>query len=254
MKALRRGLMLAALLAAEAVAARTIELPARVVPDPRRVQQLSATQASLLQGGAAGLPQPGQRVVTGSVLATLTPQLSQPERRDLGVERAAAQRDADIGELQLKRFNIEAAKQFDVQLPTPTALMVADYRTADGKRSALDLGLKGRSTLCAPQDALLLKSRARQDAVAAEGAVLFELLQPGALVVEAVFADEGLDLSTVREAVTLDGQALPVTLLAQSYDPALRSHRVLFALAPDAAVTVQQPLRLRVPHAAASVQ
>ena len=254
MKPLRHALMLAALLAAEVVAASSIELPARVVPDPRRVQQLSATQASLLQGGSAGLPQPGRHVTAGTVLATLTPLLSQPERRDLGVERAAAQRDASIGELQLKRFNIEAAKQFDVQLPTPTALLVADYRTADGKRTALDAGLKGRSTLRASQDALLLKTRARQDAVVAEGTVLFELLQPGALAVEAVFTDEGLDLAQVREALTLDGTPLPVTLLAQSYDPALRSHRVLFALQPDAAVAVHQPLRLVVPRTRVNVQ
>lgn len=249
-----RALWLAVALLALEASASVVELPARVVPDPRRVQQLAATQPSLLQGPVTGLPQPGQRIAAGTVLATLTPQLSQPERRDLGVERAAAQRDASIGELQLKRFNITAARQFDVQLPTPTALLVADYRTADGKRSALDTGLKGRNTLRAPQDALLLKTRAQQDVVTGEGTVLFELLQPGALAVEAAFADEGLDLSQVREAHTLDGMALPVTLLAQSYDPALRSHRVLFALGAEAPVTVQQPLRLRVPHPTASTR
>lgn len=244
-----KALWLAATLLALEASAGVVELPARVVPDPRRVQQLAATQPSLLQSPTTGLPQPGQRVAAGTVLATLTPQLSQPERRDLGVERAAAQRDASIGELQLQRFGIAAARQFDVQLPTPTALLVADYRTADGKRTALDDGLKGRTTLRAPQEALLLKTRARQQSVAAEGTVVFELLQPGALAVEAVFADEGLDLSQVREAHTLDGTALPVTLLAQSYDPVLRSHRVLFALSAEAPVAVQQPLRLRVGHA-----
>jgi len=244
--------LVAALLASQAMAASAIELPARVVPDPRRVQLLSATQQSVLRGGPAGLPQPGHRVAAGAVLARLAPQLSQPERRDLGVERAAAQRDATIGELQLKRFKIEVAQQFDVQLPTPTALLVADYRTAEGKRTAIDDGLKGHSSLRASQDALLLRSRARQDAAAAEGTVLFELLQPGALAVEAVFADDGLDLATVREALTLDGARLPVTLLAQSYDAARRSHRALFALRADAPVSVQQPLRLVVPRASGS--
>lgn len=219
-------------------------VPAQVVLDPRRTVLLTARQAGQLETGAVPLPQAGQTVVAGQVLARLRPLMSQPERRTVEGELATAKRDVAMGYLQIDRYGIKE-QEFDVKLPTPTLQILTDYRAAQGREQQLAATLDSPLTIVAPRAGTVVRVAASSGRVIEPGETLFELQASDGLAIEARYADEHLDAPDAATAIDGHGQRLALRRIATGFDPADRRHRALYA-AVDPHVNLQPNQRLRV--------
>jgi hypothetical protein len=224
-----------------------LRLPGRVVPDPRLDLQVAAQQDGELEPAGAALPLPGETVKEGQVLAWLRPLLTQPQRRDLDVDLAAAQRDELLGSIQIKRYSISEAEHLDVKLPTPALEIITNYRSATALDGELKRALGRRVAVVAPRDAVVLRSPAVAGRVYRAGEQLFELDAPGALAVELLSPDA---LPSGAPAVDdVDGRRLQLAPLATGYDAKLRAWRGLYAVTgKDPGLTVNQPVQLEFPQ------
>lgn len=236
------------LVSSHAIAATpTLEaLPGRVIADPRASQRVTADQAGELEAPSGGFPSPGQRLRTGQIVAWLRPAIPAPERRDLDAQLATANRDVTLGELQVKRFNANAADAFDGQLPLPSLQILGDYRSARERSAQLTGALEVRVALSAPRGGTVLASRARQARTVAAGETVFELIDAGGLAVEVLspLADD-LPARRYDQAVPVDGDApSALRLVAQSFDPELRVQRLLFAVQGESRLQPGQPVRV----------
>ncbi len=226
-----------------------VSLPALVIPDPRQQRRVSAGQSGVIELAGKALPLPGQAVKAGQVLAWLRPVLTQPERRDLGVELAGAERDTALGRLQIDRYQLSEAPQFEVKLQTPTLQILTDYRSAKARSGELRGAMQQPVALRAPQDGVILRSAARAGSVTPEGALLFEIDTSGALAVSVDYIDEDFDAAGADSATTMAGREVSLRLLGEAYDAATRSHRAIYVLTGDTAgIVVNEPLRLAMPR------
>lgn len=227
-------------------------LPARVVLDPRRELRLAAPQDGRIEAiRGRALPQAGEELRAGELIAWLRPVLAQTERRELGVDLAEAERDRAVGQLQLDRFGIKDAPRFEIPLPTPTIQILTDFRIASARAESLQGALNGRIALRAPRSGRVLRSQLREGQAVSAGGSLIELSAPGALAVELRHSEPALDAARLRTALTADGERLPLQLLGESYDPQLRQRLALYAvLSEPVTLAVNQPLSLEWPSAA----
>lgn len=226
-----------------------VRLPARVVADPRQDYRVAAPQDGIVEPVGASLPVAGQRVKAGQLLAWLKPALTQPDRRDMETDLAAADRDVRLGHIQISRYNIDEAQRLDIKLPTPSLEILTDYRSAQARSGELQGALHQALPLLAPRSGTILRSAAVAGRVVAAGQALFEVNAPGALAVEAEFADDDIDADAAQQALTTDGRAVAIRFLGDSYDSALRSHRALYAVADQQVpVQVNQPLLITAPR------
>lgn len=220
-----------------------VRLPARVVADPRRDYRIAAPQDGIIEPVGASLPVAGQRVKAGQLLAWLKPALTQPDRRDMETDLAAADRDVRLGHIQISRYNIDEAQRLDIKLPTPSLEILTDYRSAQARSGELQGALHQAVPLLAPRSGTILRSPAVAGRVVAAGQTLFEVTAPGALAAEVEFADDDIDADAAQQALTTDGRAVAIQFLGDSYDSALRSHRALYAVADQQVpLQVNQPL------------
>ncbi|MGQ0503048.1 MAG: hypothetical protein ACT4P0_10665 [Panacagrimonas sp.] len=214
----------------------------RVIADPRWARQVASHQAGWLEPPPGGFPVAGSSVRAGQVLGYLRPGMTRLERSDLEAELATAQRDVALGALQVKRFNANEADQFDGQLPLPSIQILGDYRSAQEREAQYRKGLKGQLALTAPADAWVVDSTAGAGRSIEAGEALFELAPANRLVIE------GLAARPAREALDqfrADGMTWqPAQLIAEGFDPALRSYRQLYSVSAGARLVPGQPVSL----------
>ena len=219
-----------------------VQLPGRVVADPRRELRVAAPQDGMVEPEGRQLPVAGQAVRAGQVLP-------QPDRRDLGSDLAAAERDKKLGRIQIDRYGIDEHQNLEIKLPTPSIEIVTNYHSAEARSGQIQDTLQHPLPLLAPRAGTILRSPAVAGRVVAGGQDLFDISAPGAPAVEAEFSDDDLDAAAAHLAHTADGREVPLLLLGSSYDAGLRSHRVLYAVAgDDLALAVNEPLQLEVPR------
>lgn len=222
-------------------------LPARVEADPRRLLRLSASEAGTVSLTPAA--RPGQLVKAGERLGWLTPALPTPAANDVSVALATATRDTRIGRIQLDRFNIEDAPQFEAKLPTPTLQVVTEYRSGKGRAEALAEGLRKPLPLLAPRGGRLLRAPAAAGRVLQAGETLFEIDAPAAPVIVAESIDEDFDPADAAYAETAAGERIALRFLGAGFDADRRSRRAWYAPAPGTrALAVNETLRLAQPR------
>ncbi len=231
-------------------------LAARVVADLRRRWRAMADQAGVIEAPDKGFPRPGDAVVAGQVLAWLRPIMTDPERRDLQSQRRVVQRDFDLAQTQLKRFDIDAAQAIDVRLPTPSIQIVADYQGARERGAALDSALTDRIPIRVPVAGQLLEQRAQSRQVVGAGDPLFEGSGDAALSVELI-SDRNLLADTAMLAGAHAGDEVPVHRVSGAYDAGLRAWRLQYAIDPLPGTTTLlpgTPVRLRLASAPAPLR
>lgn len=226
--------------------------PARVVADPGASLRVMADQDGVLEPPPGGFATPGAAVAAGAPLAILHPTLAEPQRRDLEAELAQAQRDVDLGRLQIDRYQIDEAESIEVHLLTAAVQILIDYRAAQERLRQLQRALSGTIELRAPRAGRVLRSTARAGRVVQAGEPLFELDGGEAVAVEAVVDDARFALDASALAYGGDGRAIPLRRTASGFDPRTRLRRVLYAADGDATLAVGEPLQLLLrPRAAA---
>lgn len=187
-KPAQRRMGIRTVLAPESEAAATVELPGRVVMDPNASGRVQATHGGRIEAGPNGLPVAGQVVGRGDVLAYVrhhaepfTLGSQQAQLAELRAQRHLA--DARVQRLEslegtVPRKEIEAARAEAVSL-------------AERERS-IGSSLAARESLTSPVSGVIARADLTIGQVVEPREILFEVVDPGRMLVEATTTDATL--------------------------------------------------------------
>ncbi|MCJ2083378.1 efflux RND transporter periplasmic adaptor subunit [Methylobacterium sp. J-090] len=244
-KALQRLLALRTDLTATGSVARTTELPGRIIADPNASGVVQSSVGGRLAPPAGGFPRLGTRVRRGDVLATVTPPVQAVDVSDMRQRQGELDQQIAILVRRVTRFE---------RLSTTGAVaqtQLDDARSElDGlrdRRAALDAIRREPEALVAPVDGVIAETAAVAGAMAAPGTVVYRIVDPAKLWVEALsfaaLADgsaatarlgDGTSLAlSYRGAGLADrNQAVPVQFAVVGDAGALRLGQFVTVLAP----------------------
>jgi len=212
---------------------RMLSLNGRVIADPAASGVVQAGQAGRLEAGPKGLPALGQKVSAGQVLAYLVPLTSSLER---GNQQAAlAELDSQLALAEKTRARLDALIDSVPQKDIDVAR--EEVKSLRQRREALANSLYQKEPLIAPVSGVVGTMEVVVGQVVTEGTLLFTIIQPEKLWVEALSYDpilnlqkEGATLKTgdisaklslVGTASSLRDQSVPVNFRIEAPVPAL---------------------------------
>lgn len=182
--------------------AQAIELNGKVLPDPNAGGRVQATQTGRIEAGSQGLPVLGQRVSKGQVLAYLQPAATSLERGNQQATLADLDAQYALAERKLTRYaQLEGAiAQKDID----TARIERD--ALKRRRDAVRGSLTAPEPLVAPVSGVIASSSASLGQVIEARDVVFEIMDPNRLTVEALAYDASqIDGLTEASASTAGG-------------------------------------------------
>ena len=195
----QRRLGLRTLLAVESDAAATVELPARVVMDPNSAGRVQTLIGGKVEPGPKGLPIAGQRVRRGDVLGYVAHHVD---------PLAAASQQAQLAELrssrQLAEQRVQRLQSLEGTVPRKeidAAKLELDSYTA--RENAIGASLGSKERLVAPVSGVIARADVVNGQVVESKDVLFEVIDPARMLIEASVAD--VQLSTQLAGATLAG-------------------------------------------------
>ena len=180
--------------------------------DPNAGGKVQALVAGRLQAGPRGLPSVGQSVRKGEVLAYVLPSTAPIERSnqaaqlaELGAGRSlATKRLARLQELAdtVPRKEIEAAE--------------SEIASLGARISAVGAGLSARDVLVAPASGVIASAHAVAGQVVDARELLFEVVDPLRLRIEALAFDTALGADVEGAFLTVGGQKVPLIFVGAS--------------------------------------
>ncbi|KQW76432.1 efflux RND transporter periplasmic adaptor subunit [Methylibium sp. Root1272] len=211
-KPAQRQLGVRTLVTAAATLPRTVELNARVLMDPNAGGKVQALNAGRIEPGPRGLPNLGQTVRKGEVLAYVLPSAAPIERSNQAAQlaelRAAkALADKRVARLQeladtVPRKEIEAAESESASLGARIA--------------AVGAGLATRETLVAPVSGVIASANVVAGQVVDARELVFEIVDPSRLRIEALAFDAALASDIGGATLAVGEQRVPLVFVGAS--------------------------------------
>ncbi len=206
----------------------TVQLSGKVVADPNAGGRVQTSQAGRIEAGPKGLPMLGQRVKNGEVLAWVQPTIGNIERGAQQAELAALDARIEIAKSRAARY-----EQLEGAIPRKDVEAAqVELKSLRARRAAVVTGLQSREPLRAPVSGVVSATAAVAGQLVESREILFEIVDPARLAVEALAYDpalvDGIEkasaavagktlaLQFVGAGRELRGQALPLLFRAQS--------------------------------------
>lgn len=192
---------------------KTIELAGTVVLDPQRGGRVQAMQPGRIEpAGKGGMPLAGQKVRKGEVLAWIVPALGQIDRANQGALLAELQAAHALAERRLARLRelsgTVPGKEIDAA--------ESEVRSLNGRLAAAGQGIHGREALLAPVGGVLAASHVVAGQVVDARELVFEIVDPDSLYIDAVAYEMLAPDSIVSASVALGEASLSLNLLGTS--------------------------------------
>jgi len=203
----QRALGLRTVLAQSATVPVSFELSGTVIADPAASGVVQAPVSGRIEPGPDGLPHPGRRVARGAVLAWLVPTVGVVERSARQAELADLDARIEIARARSERYQQLAGSipQRDIDAARTEAAALVE------RRSAMASGLSVRIALQAPVSGVIANTNAASGQVVDARDLLFRIVDPSRLMVEALGYDASLASAvTGGSAVASDGRAIPL--------------------------------------------
>lgn len=202
-----------------ATARRTLRLAGRVVSNSNGMAVVQSTVDGRLSAVNGKLPQIGQSVKAGEVLAHVQPVLAAIDRSD--VEQTAGDLDQQIALAQNK---LDQFRKFASTFPAERIKTAEiELENLKQRRAALNKRQFGREELIAPIDGVIMSAQAQIGQVVSSKDILFNVVQPKSLWVEAL-AYDNVDVNAIGEAEAKTHDHASVRLKLISVNPALAQH------------------------------
>ncbi|MCU0919373.1 MAG: HlyD family efflux transporter periplasmic adaptor subunit [Burkholderiaceae bacterium] len=249
-KAVQRLYTLRTVVVQEQALPSSVELKGTVIADPAAAGRVQATQAGIVQAGPGGLPHLGQKVAQGQVLAYLAPQASGLERAGTQAQLAEVNGQIVIAEQKLQRY-----LQLEGSVPQREIDAArAEVTSLTQRRQALSAGLSGRVGLAAPVPGVISSNAVVAGQVVDARELLFEIVRPDRLLVEALSYDtrtagdieQAAAVTAARQPLQLSFLGAGAQLREQAIPLQFRITPPLPALAVGQPVTVIVATRSRV--------
>lgn len=184
-KLAQRRMAIRTVLAPESDAAATVEMPGRVIMDPNASGRVQAVHGGRIEPGPKGLPVAGRSVRRGEVLAYVR---HHAEPYALGTQQAQL---AELrGQRQLAEQRVQRLEGLEGTVPRKEieAARTEAKSLAERERS-IGGSLVARETLTAPVSGVISRADLVVGQVVEPRDVLFEVVDPARMLVEATTAD-----------------------------------------------------------------
>lgn len=241
-KPAQRQLGVRTLVAAASELPRSVELNGRVLMDPNAGGKVQAVVAGRIEPGPKGLPENGQTVRKGEVLAYVAPSAAPIERSNQAAQLAelragqalAAKRVARLKELAdtVPRKEIEAAE--------------SEAASFAARAAAVGAGLSSRDALIAPVSGVIAAANVVAGQVVDARELVFEIVDPSRLRIEALAFDAALAADVGGATLAVGGQRVPLAFVGAARS--LREQALPLSFSAEGALlsklAVGQPVRV----------
>lgn len=205
----------------------TVELNGRVGIDPNSGGRVQAPFAGRVEPGPKGLPVAGQRVEKGQVLVQVRPVAGAIERGNQQAQLVEIQSNRKLAEQRVKR--LESLEGTVPQKEIEAAR--AELASLTGRERAVSRSVGSNEAITAPASGVIATANVLNGQIVEARDVLFEIVDPNRMVVEAVTTDvalagrignaslsgyEGVELVFLGGARSLRDGALPITFRANA--------------------------------------
>lgn len=207
--------------------ARSIRLNGRVIADPNAGGRVQTVQGGRIEAGPQGLAVLGQRVKKGDVLAWLEPASNAIER---GAQQATL---ADLAAREkVLAQRVERLRQLEGSVPQKEIDQAGIELQAMRQQRAAVAGSLGREALRAPVSGVVAAAQVAVGQVVEAGAVLFEIIDPARLAVEARADDASALAGLGKASAALPNGHLALQLIGFGRSLREQSLPVLFRVEP----------------------
>lgn len=209
-KAAQRQIGVRTVVTTEAAVPKSVELSARVVMDPNAGGKVQPTLAGRIEPGPRGLPSLGQRVARDEVLAIVRPTTGVLERANQSAVIAELRASKVLAEKRLARLQRLAGtvprKEIDAA--------EGELQSISDRLAAVGTSLATNELLVAPLAGVVSAVNVVAGQVVEPRELLFEVIDPARLRVEAIAYDTALiDNIASASASSVAGLAFPVELV-----------------------------------------
>lgn len=210
------------LLASESTVAKSVELNGHVVMDPNRGGQVQASSSGRIKAPAGGLPALGSPISQGQILAWVIPTVSAYELAQQQAELAETRSQLQLAEQNLQRLRALVNTVPGKELQAAQAELAA----LRGRHAAL-AAVNAGEALRAPSAGVLAASNVLSGQVVEPRDLLFSIVDPAGLQIEALAYDpallnnlagaslQGVSLRYLGGALVLRDGALPLRFAPQ---------------------------------------
>jgi hypothetical protein len=191
---------------------RSVELSGKVTRDPNAGGQVQALVAGRLLPGPRGLPALGQRVNKGEVLGYVVPSSGAIERSNQLAQLAEMRAALSLAEKRVARLKELA----DTVPRKEIEAAESELASLTGRIAAVGGGLDKRDTLLAPVSGVIASAHAVAGQVVDARELLFEVVDPTRLRIEALAFDAAVAGDVASASVAIGNDKLPLKFLGAS--------------------------------------
>jgi cobalt-zinc-cadmium efflux system membrane fusion protein len=199
-------------------ARRTIRMSGRVISNPNHTAIVQSTVDGRLAPVNGKFPQTGRQVKAGEILAYVQPVLAAIDRSD--VEQTAGTLDQEIALAANKVRQFKSVSTFPAERIKTAEI---ELENLIQRRASLSKRERGQEPLVAPIDGVITATQAVIGQVVTSKDVLFHIVEPKALWVEALAYDT-IDVSTLTGAQAVAHDRANADLKLISSNPSLTQH------------------------------
>ncbi|WP_300449140.1 HlyD family efflux transporter periplasmic adaptor subunit [Accumulibacter sp.] len=188
---------------------RTIELAGKVVMDPNAGGKIQAVLAGRLESGPQGFPSIGQSVRKGDVLAYVVPSSGQIERANQSAQLAELRAARTLAEKRVLRLRelADTVPKKDIETAESELTSLTERVAAVGG------GLSQRDALIAPVSGLIASSNALAGQVVDARELVFEVVDPRRLRVEALAYDPDVAADVASASIAVGQERVSLVFL-----------------------------------------
>jgi hypothetical protein len=224
--------------------ARAVELNGKVVMDPNAGGKVQPLNAGRIEPGPRGLPHLGQAVRKGEVLAYVVSSAAPIERSSQAAQLAELRAAKALADKRVARLNelADTVPRKDIEAAESEA------RSLSERIDAVGAGLSAREALLAPAAGVVASANAVAGQVVDARELVFEIIDPSRLRIEAIAFDAALGSSVGSATLALGNERVPLTFLGAARSLREQALPLSFrAQGPAlAALAVGQPVRVYV--------
>jgi cobalt-zinc-cadmium efflux system membrane fusion protein len=210
--------------------ARTLALPGRIIPDPNASGYVQTAVGGVLSPPPGGFPRLGTQVKEGDVLAYVTPPIAAIDVSDM--RQRQGELDQQISIVQRRLARQESLVNSGAVARTTVEETRLELEGLKDRRAALDKIRNEPVPLIAPISGVIAEGTPITGQIAQTNAVVFHIVTPGKLWVEALSFD-AVPGAGRASAKTANGQSLDLTFRGSGLADRSQSIPVHFSIDAD---------------------
>lgn len=211
-KPAQRQLGVRTFVTADAELPRTVELGARVLMDPNAGGMVQPLNAGRIEPGPRGLPNPGQAVRKGEVLAYVVPSAAPIERSNQSAQLAELRAAKGLADKRLARLRelADTVPRKEIEAVESEAASLA------ARINAVGIGLSTRETLMAPVSGVIASANVVAGQVVDARELVFQIVDPSRLRIEVLAYDPALASNIGGATMAIGDQRMPLIFVGAS--------------------------------------